>query len=181
MSRLICFTDLETTGLLDPDHRIIEAAVGLYDWVTEARIGVSTWRIDPLRKIDPKAVKTHGITNDDLAGKPTFDVVAPAIATELNRGSVIIAHNAPFDHGFYKQEFHRVGHVMPAPLWYDTCEEGRWSTPYGTIPTLKKLCQCLDVPYDDEKSHGAEYDIEVLAQAFFEGRRLGWFNIDHIV
>jgi len=176
MTRIVTFTDCETTGLLDKDHRIIELTCGMFDLDTEAEVKMATYRIDPLRRIDPRAQKVHGITNDDVAGKPTFDVIAPKLVTAFNASTLIVAHNGlTFDKPFYEMECARVGQRLPARQWFDTCEEGRGATPYGTIPSLKLLCQCLDVEYDDTQAHGAEYDTRILAQCFFEGRRIGMF------
>jgi DNA polymerase-3 subunit epsilon len=49
-----------------------------------------------------------GITNDMVAGAPTFGRLAVELHERL-AGRVLVAHNARFDYGFLRQEFARAG------------------------------------------------------------------------
>ena len=68
--------DTETTGL-DPQqgHRIIELA-GLEIVNRRATGRTVHFHLDPEREIDPGATEIHGMTWDDLKGKPRFADVA---------------------------------------------------------------------------------------------------------
>ena len=96
--------DTETTGL-DPKqgHRIIElAAIELVDRRPTGR--TIHFRIDPEREIDAGATEVHGMTWNDLKGKPNF-AAAVLQFIEFARGATWIIHNAPFDVAFLDKEF----------------------------------------------------------------------------
>lgn len=178
--RLVNVMDLETTGMNEPEHRIIEACCRLYDLDTEQLAGSFVWRCNPLRSIDTKAQKAHGIRLADLENEPTFDIIAPAIrgTIEPDEIELIVAHNGDdFDVPFLKRELQRVGQATRFPQTFDTMKMGRFATPTGKIPRLGELAASLDVEYDPKKAHAAEYDVDVTAQCFFSGRRLGWFKV----
>ena len=177
--RLVNMLDLEATGLNEPEHHIIEACLRLYDFDTGDLVKGFLWRCNPLRKIEAKAQKVHGITLDDLANEPTFDVIAPHIRGIMESPSVVlhVAHNGDdYDFPFIERELLRVGQLARFPKTFDTMKEGRWATGQGKLPKLQELATCLDVEYDPAKAHAAEYDVDVMAQCFFEGKRLGFFN-----
>lgn len=149
----------------------------LYDLDTEEHIATYTWRINPMCKIGIKATKVHGIRLDDLANEPTFDAVAPLIRGVVNPAHLNVAHNGHhFDFDFIERECARVGCPVTFGQKLDTMTEARFATPYGKNPKLGELAACLGIPYDHAKAHGAEYDVEILAKCFFEGRRLGQFS-----
>src|SRR3970040_1477656 len=57
----------------------------------------------------PAAIQAlTGITNDMVAGAPTFGRMAEELHERLT-GRVVVAHNARFDYGFLRQEFQRAG------------------------------------------------------------------------
>lgn len=177
---LIAGTDLETTGLLEPEHRIIEAHVGLYEWdgTTGRKVDEKTWRIDPKRSIDAKAKAVHKITEADLIGKPTWDVVGPEVAAELAKAKVVVAHNGlGFDFLFLIQEWERIRCAIPDFIPYDTMLEGRWATEMGTVPNLGALCWACGVPYDASSAHAADYDVDRMMDCYFFGLKRGTFKI----
>src|SRR6478672_7075480 len=111
--------DTETTGL-DPKmgHRIIEiAAVELVNRRLTGRH--LHFRLDPERDIDFAATEVHGLTRDDLRGKPRFREVAGEFV-DFSRGCEWIIHNAAFDVAFFDYEF-------------DLCGFPRSTTIYGKL------------------------------------------------
>lgn len=167
--------DTETTGLLAPDHRIVEVYFGLY------RSGIKIWewetRIDPKRSIGIEAQRVHGITAGDLIGKPTMEEVAPTIAKIMSRASYYVAHNGEsFDLPFIEMELSRCGVAMPKKPLVDTMLEGVWSTPDGKKPKLAELAFACGVEYDPSKAHAAAYDVDVMADSFFRGVSWGFFH-----
>lgn len=177
MSRIIVFGDIETTGVNEPEERIIETCLMQFDLDTERHIKTWLWRCNPMRKINAKAQKIHGISLADLANEPTWDVVAPAIRGVIEPAYGFIAHNGDeFDVPFIDREMRRVGQHISWPKTFDTMKQARWATHNGKNPKLGELATCLDVEYDPSKAHAATYDVLVMAQSFFEGRRLGFFN-----
>lgn len=104
--------DTETTGL-SPRYggRVCEVAVVTLKGGRET----GRWEtlIDPQCRIDSGAMAVHGITQAMVAGQPTFAEVADDL-DDLLTGSVLVAHNAPFDVSFLSAEYARIGRVMPA-------------------------------------------------------------------
>jgi DNA polymerase III subunit epsilon len=179
MSRVITFGDIETTGLNEPEHRIIETCLMQFDLDSGQHLKTWLWRSNPLRKIEAKAFKTHGIALADLENEPTFDIQAPAIRGVIEPSYCFVAHNGDdFDVPFLDRELARVGQRTNWPKTLDTMKQARWATALGKYPNLGELATCLDVPFDPAKAHGAAYDVAVMAKCFFEGRRIGYFCVN---
>lgn len=179
---IIAGYDCETTGLLNPDHRIIEACVQLWELDIKTfeheRLSSETWRCKPNRRIDPSAQAAHGITSEDLANCPEWEEVAPLICDRLERSIIGIAHNGnSFDWPFLIQELERVALPIPDFEPFDTMLEGRWATPLGKVPNLRELAFACGVQYDDALAHAAEYDVDVMMKAFFNGLKMGAFKL----
>lgn len=175
--------DLETTGLLDKDgtpgdQRIIEVSVQLWDASTRTRRLNYAQRIDPQRSISADATRIHKITLSDLAGCPTWDMVAPKVHAVLRKAELVVAHNgAGFDMLFLNGEFKRIKLPgVPCPD-FDTMLEGRWATPTGAVPSLQALCFACGVDYDPEAAHAAEYDVNQMMACFFKGLAWGKFAL----
>ncbi len=95
--------DVETTGL-NPHFgdRVCEIAL------LQCQGGIEMDRfhslVNPQRPISPGAFAVNRIRDEDLVDAPVFADIAPRIL-QLLGGSVIVAHNAPFDLGFLESEF----------------------------------------------------------------------------
>ncbi len=103
----IAVIDCETTGLGKTD-RIIEIAVLFVD-ITSGNlgdVGTFTTLINPECDVGPTHI--HKITNEMAACAPTFDQVAGPLAEALD-GTILAAHNLPFDGRMLQQDFKRVG------------------------------------------------------------------------
>lgn len=114
--------DTETTGLLLPkavplekQPRIIELGVVV---VVDGELHeMHNWLIDPEQEISAEITKITGITNEDLAGKPKFRDILPAVEEVFAGADLGIAHNAPFDVGMMSNELlrcQREGFPWPA-------------------------------------------------------------------
>ena len=159
--------DTETTGL-DPrqGHRIIElAGIELVDRrATGRRVH---FRIDPERDIDAGATEVHGMTWDDLKGKPKFRDIADEFA-EFARGAEWIIHNAPFDMAFLEAEFALAGRPACAGMCarlVDTLALAREAFP-GKRNNLDALCERFAVDHAQRTLHGALLDAELLADVY---------------
>lgn len=182
---IVAGLDIETTGKLTPEHRIIELCLQKWHYEPEAghafvKLDEHTWRINPERSIDPKAYAVHKISLDDLAGKPTLPEVLPRIISNMRGVDMFVAHNGnEFDRPFIRMEVERADPsllpIIDAQQWFDTMEEGRWAHPWGKVPNLAELCWACDVHYDPALSHKADYDVEVMMKSFFFGVKCGFF------
>ena len=97
--------DLETTGGNPVADRITEiAAVRMEEGREVARW---TTLVNPGTRIPAFIQSLTGISNAMVADAPRFEQVAPRLL-ELLEGTVLVAHNVRFDHGFLKNEFDRL-------------------------------------------------------------------------
>jgi DNA polymerase III subunit epsilon len=100
--------DLETTGLNPATDRITEVGV------VKARggqvLGEFSTLVHPGCSVPPAITAITGITDHMLADRPPIQAVLPALI-EFLRGSVLVAHNAPFDTRFLSATLQR--HAYP--------------------------------------------------------------------
>src|SRR6476620_3485000 len=154
--------------LLDPKmgHRIIEiAAVELVDRRLTGRH--LHYRLDPERDIDFAATEVHGLTRDDLRGKPKFrEVVAEFV--DFSRGCAWIIHNAAFDVAFFDYEFDLCGFPRSTTIYgklVDTLALARDTFP-GKRNNLDALCERFGVSNAHRTLHGALLDAQLLAEVY---------------
>ena len=159
--------DTETTGL-DPrlGHRIIEvAAVELVDRRPTGRH--VHFHVDPEREIDLAATEVHGMTWDDLKGKPRFHELAGELV-EFARDAEWIIHNAPFDVAFLDNELALAGLPATARLYArltDTLALARDAFP-GKRNSLDALCERFGISNAHRTLHGALLDARLLADVY---------------
>ena len=101
--------DTETTGL-DPyptdtnptGHRVIE--IGAVELLGHVPTGKTFHQyVNPERSVPKESTMIHGLTNEDLSDKPTFQMIANDFLTFIS-GGVLIIHNAEFDLKFLNCE-----------------------------------------------------------------------------
>jgi DNA polymerase III epsilon subunit family exonuclease len=110
--------DVETTGLTPHfGDRICEVAL------LRCRGGRELSRfqslVDPGRPISPGARAVSGITDEEVAGAPTFGEVAQMVL-DFVEDSAIVAHNAPFDLSFLSRELEICGYSAITSVVIDT-------------------------------------------------------------
>ena len=83
LTKALCFFDLETTGTAISKDRIVEMAVlKLHpDGTKETK----QWRVNPEQPIPEEASSVHGITDEMVAGEPTFKELSKEIYNFLRR------------------------------------------------------------------------------------------------
>lgn len=175
---LIASLDIETTGLLDPAHRIVEVYIGLIRGTEE--IWSYEQRIDPGRSIDKEAQAVHHISYSDLLGQPTWDTVAPVVFKILSKADAFLWHNGDyFDGPFLHQELSRVGLHLPPKPSIDTMIGGVWATPDGKKPRLQELCFALGIDYDPALAHAAAYDVHQMQKCFWRAQEFGYYPLEN--
>jgi DNA polymerase III subunit epsilon len=169
--------DIETTGLLTPDHRIVEVYAGLWD--DGKLVAECNTRIDPQRGMPAEAQRVHKISAADLTGMPLWGTVAPKLMRLIERADVYVWHNGDeFDGPFLDMEFMRVGlPKMPVKPSLDTMKQGLWATHDGKRPRLQEVCFALGVTYDPALAHGARYDVHRMMDCLKIGRHLGFYTL----
>lgn len=92
-------------------HRVV--SVGAVTCRAGAQRGVWSTLVNPQVPIDSVTRGIHGITDDLVAGEPSFDQVAPQLASLLaprdGERVVLSAHNVSSDVSVLRAEFARVG------------------------------------------------------------------------
>jgi DNA polymerase-3 subunit epsilon len=104
--------DLETTGGSNRTDAITE--IGAVKVRGGERVGELATLVDPGTGVPPTIVALTGITTAMVAGAPRLPEVLPALL-EFLRGTVLVAHNAPFDAGFLRTACERHGQLWPRP------------------------------------------------------------------
>lgn len=111
--------DTETTGINPETARIITCCIGSSSG--PGRWSPTTWTINPGVPIPADSTKVHGITDADVADKPTPAELLPAILdwlTEAIRADTpIVGHNLTYDLTALDREMRRhLGQPIPAGL-----------------------------------------------------------------
>lgn len=159
--------DTETTGL-DPagGDRIVEiAALEIFNGsITEKQFHVY---INPLRDMPDSAFKVHGLSQEFLSDKPTFDLIAESFV-EFIGDDPIVAHNAEFDVRFLNAELERLGRPpIDNGRVVDTLLLARRKHP-GASNSLDALCARYGIDRSRRTKHGALIDSEILAEVYME-------------
>lgn len=107
LSRPIIFFDLETTGTNIQTDRIVE--ISLVKLMPNGSVTSKTRRINPEMPIPAEASAIHHITDEDVAGEPTFRQIAASLASQLSGCDIAGFNSNRFDIPLLDQEFHRAG------------------------------------------------------------------------
>ena len=166
------FLDTETTGLsAEQGDRIVE--IGCIELVNRRSTGRTLHHyVNPQRRSHPDALRVHGITDDFLADKPPFALVAAEVL-EFVKDAEVVIHNAAFDVAFLDAEFKRLGHAGFAPhaaRITDSLLLAREVFP-GKSNSLDALCKRLEVDNSQRELHGALLDAGLLAEVYLRMTR----------
>ncbi len=101
----LCFFDLETTGINITKDRIIEIAV--IKLMPNGEIQKKTNLLNPGVTILPESTAIHGISNEDVQGKPTFKEVAKEYAKFMEGTDLSGFNILKFDVPMLVEEFLR--------------------------------------------------------------------------
>jgi DNA polymerase III subunit epsilon len=179
----ILFVDTETTGL-EPraGHRLIEVAA--VESINRKLTGrVFHHLVNPGRDIDPGATAVHGMSSEDLIGKPKFAEIVDEFI-DFVKGATVVIHNAPFDLGFLNAELTRARGFTTQALELTVIDSlllAREQFP-GKRNSLDALCDRLGVDNSARNVHGAVLDSRLLAEVYFAlTRGQGVLGMDEVV
>ncbi|GAB6897869.1 DEDD exonuclease domain-containing protein [Kineosporia succinea] len=155
--------DLETTGGAPADGGITE--IGAVKVRGGEVLGEFQTLVRPESSIPAFISLLTGITDSMVAGSPTVAAVLPSFL-EFCAGSVLVAHNAPYDVGFLKAACERFGHPWPAPTVIDTVKLARHIVSRDEAPNRKlhTLAALFGSPIepDHRALHDARATVHVL-------------------
>ena len=147
--------DLETTGLLPKEDRIIEIAAVKYRNGVETEVFHSY--IDPERVLPERITELTGITPQMLNGQPKFSEISQDLREFLGE-DILMAHHISFDYAFLKRA---VINYAPAD-WVkehgferkgiDTLKIARAFLPTLDSRSLGALCKHYGIALDAHKA-----------------------------
>ncbi len=167
--------DLETTGGSAADSAITE--IGAVKVRGGEELGELGTLVDPGGPVPPFITALTGITTAMVTAAPRMDSVLPAFL-EFARGSVLVAHNAPFDIGFLKAACAEHGYAWPRFTVVDTVDLARRVLSKDEVPNCKLGTLARFFRTATEPTHRALADaratVEVLHGLI---ERLGSFGV----
>ena len=170
MAKKYIVLDTETTGLeVKQGHRVIEIGAILLNDRKKSEDHFHSY-LNPSRLIDEEASKVHGITNQDLEDKPSFDEIAEEFINFIE-GATLVIHNAPFDLGFLNNELQLASTIYPKIE--EICEvEDSLTIARDKFPGQRNSLDALATRYDvsgyDRTFHGALLDANILADVYMQ-------------
>ena len=170
MAKKYIVLDTETTGLeVKQGHRVIEIGAVLLNDRKKSEDHFHSY-LNPSRLIDEEASKVHGITNQDLEDKPSFDEIAEEFINFIE-GATLVIHNAPFDLGFLNNELQLAS--TSYPKIEEICEvEDSLTIARDKFPGQRNSLDALATRYDvsgyDRTFHGALLDANILADVYMQ-------------
>ena len=159
------FLDTETTGLSFRDgHKIVEiACVETKDLIATGKVFHKL--INPKRSMPAEAYNVHGLSEDFLKDKATFDQIADEFLSFIKDKKIII-HNAAFDLGFLNGELGAIQkEKINKKLVIDSLEVARNKFP-GTSNSLDALCKRYNIDLSRRTKHNALLDCELLREVY---------------
>ncbi|MBC2839184.1 3'-5' exonuclease [Robiginitalea sp. SC105] len=107
LSKPICFFDLETTGTNIATDRIVELAILKIH--PNGNKESKTWLVNPGMPIPPEASAIHGITDEKVAGEPTFPELAREVYQMIQGCDLAGFNSNRFDIPLLAEELLRAG------------------------------------------------------------------------
>jgi len=107
LTKPLVFFDLETTGINITHDRIVEISI-IKVW-PDGREVERTRRVNPEMHIPDEATAIHHITDDDVAGEPTFKQIAKSLAEIFSDSDIAGFNSNRFDIPLLIEEFNRAG------------------------------------------------------------------------
>ena len=143
-----CVVDLETTGSSPTDAGITE--VGAVRVRAGEVLGEFQTLVNPEQQVPGFITVLTGITQGMVSSAPPIASVLPAFLA-FAEGSVLVAHNAPFDVGFLKRAAADHGTPWPSFAVLDTARLARQvltrdETPNCKLETLARLFRSAVAP-----------------------------------
>ncbi len=155
--------DFETTGLSARYNKIIEfGAVKISHGSIVDRIDIL---INPGCKIPKKIQEITNITDAMLIDAPKIEEALPRIMSFIG-DALLVTHNASFDIAFLNQALIDLGQEPIKNGVVDTLTISQYVFPESRSHRLGALCRNMEVEYDEESAHRADYDAFVLAEVW---------------
>ncbi|QDF67345.1 ribonuclease T [Shewanella sp. SNU WT4] len=172
--------DVETAGFNSKTDALLEIAVTMLAMDKDGQLSIDKtlhFNIEPFEgaNLEPEALAFNGIDpTNPLRGAISEKEAFLTIFKEVKKAqkavgchrSIIVAHNAAFDHGFVSAAIERID-LKRSPFH-----------PFATLDTatlaglavghtvLAKACKMAGIAFDNKEAHSALYDTERTAELF---------------
>lgn len=172
--------DVETAGFNNKTDALLEIAVSLLKMDDQGELSIDKtlhFHVEPFEgaNIEQSAIEFNGIDpfsplrgaiKEDVAIKEICKAVRKAQKEAGCQRSVVVAHNAAFDHGFLNAAIER-NNIKRTPFHpfvsFDT------TTLAGLAvgqTVLAKACRTAGIDFDNSQAHSALYDTERTAELY---------------
>jgi len=155
--------DLETTGGLKPENRIIEICA--IKCRHGQRLGMLESLVNPDRQISYFISQYTGISNHMVEDAPRIQSLLPAVASFFSE-TIFVAHNVPFDMGFINMELERNGYNKLTNRRLCTFRLARRLLPTQQKKNLGDLAKYFGIQV--ENRHRARGDCEATIKVLSE-------------
>ncbi|RPI68821.1 MAG: hypothetical protein EHM47_14060, partial [Ignavibacteriales bacterium] len=154
-----CVLDVETTGLTPRSNGVIE--IGMVKVKGFKIVDRYSTLVNPGRPLPYYITQFTGITDDDIFNAPFFEEVADEVSGFIT-GTVLTAHNLPFDRSFINKEFLLTGREKLNNPQLCTVRLSKRLFPELKSKSLNSLCSYLKIKL--ENAHRALPDAEATAE-----------------
>ena len=155
-----CVLDLETTGFSAKTEKITE--VGIMKVKDGEVIDEFSCFVNPEKHIPERVTEVTNITDEMVKDAKTIEQVFPEIL-DFIEDSVLVAHNAPFDMGFLKQNAKILGYEFDY-TYIDTLSLAKDLFPDYKKYKLGKIAENLGIKV--EVAHRALDDVDTTVKVF---------------
>lgn len=172
--------DVETTGFENARHGILEISAALLTLDREGWLAIDRvldYQVQPFAGavIEPSAIAFHGIdpADPDRCAE-TEAVVLQNLFREVRHAqklhdcqrSIVVAHNAHFDHGFLQAAVRRQD-IKRDPFHPFSCFDTATLSGLAFGQTvLAKACETAGIAFSNSDAHSASYDTRKTAELF---------------
>ncbi|ACF12503.1 DNA polymerase III, epsilon subunit [Chloroherpeton thalassium ATCC 35110] len=155
--------DLETTGGLKPENRIIEICA--IKCRNGQEVGMLESLVNPEQQISYFISQYTGITNSMVDNAPVIQSLLTKVS-EFFQETIFVAHNVPFDMGFINMELERNGYAKLTNRWLCTFRLARRLLPTQQKKNLGDLAKYFGIIV--ENRHRARGDCEATIKLLAE-------------
>ncbi len=172
--------DVETAGFNKETDALLEIAATMLKMTDEGELVIDKtlhFHIEPFEgaNLEPEALAFNGIDpTNPLRGAVSEKKAFLEIIKEIKKGqkasdchrSIIVAHNAAFDHGFVTKAIER-NKIKRTPFHpFATFDTAALSGLALGHTVLARACSIAGIPFDNKEAHSALYDTEKTAELF---------------
>ena len=157
--------DTETTGFYMGSDQMIE--IGAVIVKNGEILDRFDELIDPKKPIPKKITELTNITDEMLKGKESEESVTKRFLAWV-KDRPMVAHNAKFDIGFINAAVKKYKLNEFTNTTVDTMAIARMLHPEWNNHKLSTLVKRLDVPWNEDEHHRADYDAEGTALCFYK-------------